>query len=85
MVSHTELIHTTIILIPEEPHYFTTVTPESWIELEVYGSESTLTCIGKIIRHLISHEIHHIGQLSIWSRELELKPVNSDLIIRVYF
>ncbi|QQZ09907.1 DinB family protein [Heyndrickxia vini] len=40
---------------------------------------------GKIIRHLISHEIHHIGQLSIWSRELGLKPVNSDLIIRDYF
>ncbi|MBU5211710.1 DinB family protein [Heyndrickxia oleronia] len=39
---------------------------------------------GKVIRHLISHEIHHIGQLSIWSRELGLKPVNSDLIIREY-
>lgn len=39
---------------------------------------------GKIIRHLISHEIHHIGQLSIWSRQIGLKPVNSDLIIRDY-
>jgi uncharacterized damage-inducible protein DinB len=37
---------------------------------------------GKIIRHIITHEIHHIGQLSIWSSELDLKPVSSDLIVR---
>ncbi|WP_409272122.1 DinB family protein [Neobacillus sp. SCS-31] len=37
---------------------------------------------GKVLRHIISHEIHHIGQLSIWSRELGIKPVSSDLIIR---
>jgi uncharacterized damage-inducible protein DinB len=36
----------------------------------------------KVIQHIICHEIHHIGQLSIWSRELGIKPVNSDLIIR---
>jgi uncharacterized damage-inducible protein DinB len=36
----------------------------------------------KVIQHIISHEIHHIGQLSIWSREMGIKPVNSDLIIR---
>ncbi|MFD3449471.1 DinB family protein [Microbacteriaceae bacterium 4G12] len=39
---------------------------------------------GKIVRHIISHEIHHIGQLSIWARELAIKPVSSDLIIREY-
>ncbi len=39
---------------------------------------------GKIIRHIISHEIHHIGQLSIWSREIGIKPVSSDLIFRSY-
>ncbi|TFD94382.1 DinB family protein [Jeotgalibacillus sp. R-1-5s-1] len=39
---------------------------------------------GKIIRHLISHEIHHIGQLSIWAREIGKKPVSSDLIVRNY-
>jgi uncharacterized damage-inducible protein DinB len=36
----------------------------------------------KIINHIISHEIHHIGQLSVWSREIGLKPVSSDLIFR---
>ena len=24
---------------------------------------------GEVIRHVIAHEIHHIGQLSIWARE----------------
>lgn len=38
----------------------------------------------KILAHLITHEIHHIGQLSIWARELQLKPISSDLIIRTY-
>lgn len=38
----------------------------------------------KILSHMITHEIHHIGQLSIWARELQLKPISSDLIIRNY-
>ena len=37
---------------------------------------------GKVLKHIVSHEIHHIGQLSVWSREMELKPVSSDLIFR---
>lgn len=37
---------------------------------------------GKVIRHIISHEIHHIGQLSVWARELGMKPISSDLIFR---
>jgi uncharacterized damage-inducible protein DinB len=39
----------------------------------------------KIISHISSHEIHHIGQLSVWSREIGLKPVSSDLIFRDLF
>lgn len=27
---------------------------------------------GEILRHLIAHEIHHMGQLSIWVRDLGL-------------
>ena len=38
----------------------------------------------KILAHMMTHEIHHIGQLSIWARELGLKPISSDLIIRDY-
>ncbi|MFE8702831.1 DinB family protein [Cytobacillus sp. FJAT-54145] len=37
---------------------------------------------GEILRHIIAHEIHHIGQLSVWSRELGLRPVSANLIGR---
>jgi len=35
---------------------------------------------GEIMRHVIAHEIHHIGQLSVWSRELGRQPVSANLI-----
>lgn len=38
----------------------------------------------KILAHIITHEIHHIGQLSVWARELQRKPISSDLIIRSF-
>ena len=37
---------------------------------------------GEVMRHIIVHEIHHIGQLSIWARELGRKPVSANLIGR---
>jgi uncharacterized damage-inducible protein DinB len=37
---------------------------------------------GEILRHLIAHEIHHMGQLSIWVRELGLQPVSASVIGR---
>lgn len=36
----------------------------------------------KVLYHIITHEIHHIGQLSVWAREIGLKPISSDLIFR---
>jgi uncharacterized damage-inducible protein DinB len=35
---------------------------------------------GEIMRHVIAHEIHHVGQLSVWARELGKKPVSANLI-----
>ncbi len=35
---------------------------------------------GEVIRHVIAHEIHHIGQLSVWAREAGKKPVSANLI-----
>lgn len=35
---------------------------------------------GDILRHTIAHEIHHIGQLSVWSRELHLQPISANLL-----
>ena len=35
-----------------------------------------------VLHHLIAHEIHHIGQLSVWARELELEPVPAHYVGR---
>ncbi|GGF71545.1 DNA damage-inducible protein DinB [Paenibacillus albidus] len=35
---------------------------------------------GEVMRHVIAHEIHHIGQLSVWSREIGKPPVSANLI-----
>jgi uncharacterized damage-inducible protein DinB len=40
---------------------------------------------GEVLRHVIVHEIHHIGQLSVWSREIGKKPVTANLIGRGLF
>lgn len=37
---------------------------------------------GEIFRHLLVHEVHHIGQLSIWARELGITPPSSNFISR---
>ncbi|MEK4578643.1 MULTISPECIES: DinB family protein [Bacillus] len=37
---------------------------------------------GEVLRHVIVHEIQHIGQLSIRARELNLQPVSANLIGR---
>lgn len=37
---------------------------------------------GEVLRHVIAHEIHHIGQLSIWAKQLGLKAVNVNYIGR---
>ncbi|MFC7784153.1 DinB family protein [Rossellomorea sp. GCM10028870] len=36
----------------------------------------------KVMQHVVTHEIHHIGQLSVWAREVGKKPVSSDFIFR---
>ena len=38
--------------------------------------------VDEILHHIITHEIHHIGQLSVWSRELGLSPVPANFIGR---
>lgn len=37
---------------------------------------------GEVIRHVIAHEIHHIGQLSVWAREVGKRPVSANFIGR---
>ncbi|CAH1215612.1 putative protein YizA [Paenibacillus plantiphilus] len=37
---------------------------------------------GEILRHIITHEIHHMGQLSVWAREIGLQPASANVIGR---
>jgi uncharacterized damage-inducible protein DinB len=50
----------------------------SWMEDATFTKE-------EILHHVIAHEIHHIGQLSVWARELGLKPVSPNVIFRGLF
>ncbi|HYK72342.1 MAG TPA: DinB family protein [Pseudoneobacillus sp.] len=45
------------------------------------GNVETFTW-GEVMRHVIAHEIHHIGQISVWAREVGKKPVSANLIWR---
>jgi uncharacterized damage-inducible protein DinB len=49
--------------------------------ISVPWNETKFTVNG-ILHHIIAHEIHHIGQLSVWSRELELQPVSANFVGR---
>ncbi|RED63190.1 DinB family protein [Cohnella lupini] len=40
---------------------------------------------GEIMRHVLAHEIHHIGQMSVWSREIGKQPITANLIRRGLF
>ncbi|QSO54054.1 DinB family protein [Alicyclobacillus curvatus] len=65
----------------------------SWVdEMEIRSitatnsdGQSAVFRHGEIMRHLIAHEIHHVGQLSVWARELGRKPVTSNFIFRRLF
>ncbi|GAB6429789.1 DinB family protein [Bacillus luti] len=60
---------------------------QSWIE-SLENKILNVSCTdkeyryGEVLRHVIVHEIHHIGQLSIWARELNLQPISANLIGR---
>lgn len=38
--------------------------------------------VDDILHHVIAHEIHHVGQLSIWAREIDRDPVQANVIGR---
>jgi len=66
-------------------NFLKSLTPEGKDRILVIKNRNGTTksfSYDKIITHIISHEIHHIGQLSVWSREIGLKPVSSDLLFK---
>jgi len=53
----------------------------NWSE-ELKDRKFDIFTFGEVMHHVIAHEIHHIGQLSVWSREMGRKPVSANLIFR---
>ncbi|SEU27852.1 DinB family protein [Paenibacillus sp. NFR01] len=39
----------------------------------------------EVLSHVIAHEIHHIGQLSVWAREIGKAPVSANVVGRGLF
>ncbi|MNE57841.1 DinB family protein [compost metagenome] len=37
---------------------------------------------GEVLRHVIAHEIHHVGQFSVWAKQIGLEVVSSNFIDR---
>lgn len=70
---------------PEISRYVSEWTPEMEQQIlqavQKDGSPEQYT-YGEVMRHVIAHEIHHMGQLSVWSRELGREPVSANLIRR---
>ena len=62
--------------------YLLTWSGESENEITLVPWSGEQFTKGKIVRHVIAHEIHHIGQLSVWARELNRTPVSASLIDR---
>jgi uncharacterized damage-inducible protein DinB len=52
------------------------------LSIDFGGGNGIYCTYGEAMRHIIAHEIHHIGQLSIWAREVGLEPVNANFIHR---
>ncbi|MEB1810212.1 MAG: DinB family protein [Bacillaceae bacterium] len=64
--------------------HWTSEDEEKRLELTNNKGVSYSFTYKKVLLHIITHEVHHIGQLSIWSRELGMKPISTDLIFRDY-
>ncbi|MGE7918946.1 DinB family protein [Viridibacillus sp. NPDC093762] len=73
---------------PITEHFIKLYINEAQEKILVYpmgnGNKMNFT-YNKILHHIITHEIHHIGQLSVWAREIGKKPVSSDLIMQDIF
>lgn len=70
-----------------EPFVTSWTNEMEYLKLTETGSNGETVSFrnGEIMRHVIAHEIHHIGQLSVWSREIGRKPVTANLIDRGLF
>ncbi|MEH7442862.1 DinB family protein [Bacillus sp. JJ1122] len=55
------------------------------LQLRESDGSSVIFTWGEIMRHTLAHEIHHIGQISVWAREIGKQPVTANFIGRGLF
>ncbi|MDD7886211.1 DinB family protein [Flavivirga sp. 57AJ16] len=55
------------------------------LEIKTLNGDKIICTYGEALRHIIAHEIHHMGQISVWTREIGIKPINVNLIHRGLF
>lgn len=55
------------------------------LQLPQSDGSSVIFTWGEIMRHALAHEIHHIGQISVWAREIGKQPVTANFIGRGLF
>lgn len=66
----------------------TRLLTEEWFTRQAEFQQAILELRGckfsheKVMLHIATHEVHHIGQMSVWAREIGLAPVNCDLLPR---
>ena len=72
---------------PEIERFALSFTPD--VEMKILAGIRNGTTYsyyyGEVVRHVIAHEMHHIGQLSVWARELGPTPISANLIGRGLF
>ena len=79
-----------IIDLSEELHVDIAAFVHNWsagmedkiLDLNLEESNRIYCTYGEVMRHVIAHEIHHMGQLSVWAREIGIKPVSANFIHR---
>ncbi|PYZ97678.1 hypothetical protein CR205_03535 [Alteribacter lacisalsi] len=64
--------------------FMSSFEPGRTLERTRRNGETISLSHGKVVRHIITHEVHHIGQISVWARDMGLKPVSTDLVFREY-
>jgi len=58
------------------------LSPERDYELVTVPWSGEQLYFGEVLRHVIVHEVHHIGQLSIWAKDVGIQVVSSNFIQR---
>ncbi len=79
-----KVIHLSRMYRPEIEDFALNWTPETENKVfaGVRNGKLYRFSYGEVVRHVIAHEIHHIGQLSVWARKLGLDTVSANLIGR---